>query len=81
MSAGWEITDHCCRRCFGRILRRGETVCCADCGAEAEGEPQELCACGTRFANGKPMGLRCVANPNVSADLPMQIVAIPGAAA
>ncbi len=63
---GWAITPHACRACFGRILRRGAVVRCADCGAMATGEPAALCGCGLSLA-AEPLRtrrlFRCAANP------------------
>lgn len=52
----WEIEDHICRKCGGRILRCVSPVItgggnplfrCADCGASAAGfTPEVLCWCG-----------------------------------
>jgi hypothetical protein len=62
-TAGWDITDHACRRCLGRILSRhtdgGETVVeCANCGLTAVGDPATICGCGMK--RGKYAQLRCV---------------------
>lgn len=51
----WELTDHACRRCFGRVLERvgpgegGELRAefrCAECGATATGQVEAACCCG-----------------------------------
>jgi hypothetical protein len=58
---GWKLTAHCCARCLGRILRRGDTYICACCEDTATGEVERLCACGLRPADTKsaPGGFRC----------------------
>jgi len=59
----WEITNHVCRRCLGRLLKSGLTVRCADCGATVKGAIDQLCACGVKTANGADAGMRCQPNP------------------
>lgn len=78
----WELTDHCCRACFGRVLRReaddGERLVyrCANCGAEAEGRRESvLCCCGIKLKTGADAGIRCVVNNAPSPECPSQIVA------
>jgi hypothetical protein len=61
----WEITDHVCRVCLGRVLRRdddllGSVYRCADCGEEVTGKVENLGACGVRLRTGRNAGLRCV---------------------
>lgn len=68
-TVGWELTDHLCRRCWGRLLiRNGEDgltdVRCSNCGAEAHGKEDALCCCGIE-ANGKHP-FECVRNPEKS---------------
>lgn len=51
----WEISDHLCRVCLGRVLTStgadGVTVArCSYCGNEHQGEPQSICCCGVRLA-------------------------------
>ncbi len=59
----WDISDHVCRHCMGRVLIRrsqiGVTARCADCGAEATGSVEALCACGVTLTSGANVGLRC----------------------
>jgi len=66
--AGWELTDHCCRVCLGRIVRRstpeGWRHRCADCGGVKLGRVETLCACGTKLHGGRNAGLRCRKNPD-----------------
>lgn len=46
----WELTDHACRICHGRVLarREGDRLIhrCAQCGAQVEGDHDLLCVCG-----------------------------------
>jgi hypothetical protein len=61
----WELTDHVCRICLGRVLRRydderGWVNRCADCGEERLGAISSLCVCGATLRTGKSAGLRCV---------------------
>ena len=78
----WELTDHVCRVCFGRILRRktddGERLVyrCANCGTESEGRRETvLCCCGIKLKTGTDAGIRCVVNDNRSPECPSEIVA------
>lgn len=77
----WHLTQHACRACFGRVLKRyGEdggpgTYLCSNCGAVATGRSEAaLCACGTRLRNGKDAGLRCVSNPDPRPEFPGLVV-------
>lgn len=47
MKAKYYLTDHCCKRCEGRILEQedGEKFVCADCGREGE-KHEDICYCG-----------------------------------
>ncbi len=76
----WSITPHVCSKCLGRVLVTenkdgSQTARCSNCGAEGEGGHKSICACGLKLKSGKSAGLKCVANPNRSADLPSEIVA------
>jgi hypothetical protein len=73
----WEILPHIHKSCCGRLLRRvladGTVIVrCAACGEEAA-HHGKLCWCAVGV--GKTT-LRCVANPNRSAEAPDEIVAI-----
>lgn len=70
---GWEITDHVCRVCLGRVLARRGVYRCADCGAEGHGEPASVCACGATLKPGKNAGMRCVKNEQRSPEAPQEI--------
>jgi hypothetical protein len=77
MSERWRQEPHCCRACLGRIIGRdnGAMVQCADCGLSAAGnDPSAICACGVKL--GAKVRLRCVENPNVSAEVPLLYVAV-----
>jgi hypothetical protein len=59
----FQLTDHVCRNCLGRVLRRhdldGATVVqCSNCAHEAVGEPAAICCCGIK--RGRYDRLRCV---------------------
>lgn len=78
----WELTDHICRACFGRLLRResddGErhVYRCANCGVEAEGRRESvLCCCGMKLKTGPDAGVRCIPNDQKSPECPSEIVA------
>jgi len=54
----WELLDHVCRQCLGRILYNTTTTehRCADCGARAGkgSSVDSLCACGALLTPPKP---------------------------
>jgi hypothetical protein len=81
MSEQWEITDHVCRLCFGRLLRRLDSdgkplIRCADCGTSVKGPVEALCACGAKLRNGRLAGLRCAPNSASTIEQPAQIVVV-----
>jgi len=80
MSELWALSDHVCRECLGRVLTRKvgtvRQALCADCGREANGEPDSLCCCGSKMSDGTDAGLRCVKNPDFSPTLPQQIAVV-----
>lgn len=54
----WEIADHLCRSCLGRVLVRKNadgtsTSRCSNCGTESDGDAESICCCGVR------LGARC----------------------
>lgn len=61
----YEMTDHLCRHCRGRILHDGDTLYrCAECGASVDGDDHEaLCCCGLVLADGRDARFRCVVVP------------------
>lgn len=74
----WDISDHVCRACLGRILidRKAHTARCSNCGITADDtNPRSLCACGTKLRGGQDAGIRCIRNPEPSPDFPAEIVA------
>lgn len=80
----WELTEHCCRVCFGRILRSAapgddglRRWRCACCGAEAlHHAVTSVCACGMRQRTGRDMGLRCQRNQEPRPEMPSEILAV-----
>ncbi len=81
----WLLTQHVCRSCLGRVLARtDEDVAaamhrCSDCGCEATGGVESLCACGALPA-GSRVRLRCAPNENRTAASPSEIIVIEAAA-
>lgn len=77
----WELTDHCCRVCFGRILRQpgapGERMYrCSNCGLQAQGDrPAVLCSCGMRLKGNRGGLLRCERNPDPRPEFPSEVIA------
>lgn len=77
----WQLTDHCCRVCFSRVLVREtfdhrRVYRCAGCGAEREGRsPSVICSCGMKLKTGVDAGLRCSVNPDKSPEFPAEIIA------
>lgn len=71
----WELVDHVCRICFGRLLERDGVVKCSNCGAELRGHVRDLCCCGLKLKTGKNAGIKCVRNKNISPEFPGEIVA------
>jgi hypothetical protein len=74
----WEVSNHACRCCFGRVLvrmRRSKVVevRCAECDAHRFGPVETLCCCGVEVgALGR--ALECVPNPEVSVEAPQKIM-------
>jgi hypothetical protein len=56
------LTEHCCRRCAGRVLRRptpaGAVYRCADCGFEGEGPAPDTGAAVICWCGALPAGLK-----------------------
>jgi hypothetical protein len=66
VSGGWELIDHACRHCMGRLAKRvnpdGSVVHrCCECGASVEGEHSKLCWCGAEV-RGHGSVFECVRN-------------------
>lgn len=80
MSRGaYILTNHLCRECLGRILQRidGEGAGlhrCSNCGAEASGEVESICACGMRLSDQTDLRFRCMRNPKRSPKFPAEVV-------
>ena len=81
----WQITDHACRACMGRVLVRQDTGTgrwlsrCADCGGFGEGIQRQaaitaVCACGAKQRSGKDAGHRCIQNQDIKPESPMEIM-------
>lgn len=78
VSQGWEFTDHSCRHCMGRVMRRVNengtvVVRCAECGASAVGEHDALCWCGVEV-RGHGSVFECYRNTNVSMSTPQEVL-------
>lgn len=81
----WKLTNHVCRVCFGRVLRKPDrTAFMCSCCETSETTLRDLCACGWKFNDvgsgkqkrkGVNMGVRCIKNPNRSPLSPSIIVA------
>jgi hypothetical protein len=81
----FELVDHACRICGGRILQRtlptGEQqVRCAECGQTVDVAPTartpyvSLCWCGVTFATGADAGLRCQRADQPTPERPTEVV-------
>jgi hypothetical protein len=75
--ARYEILDHVCRHCLGRIVYDPwrNLVKCVRCGVEFNGEVEGLCMCGVKAGKFNQL-LVCVKNPNKSPTSPNEIVAM-----
>lgn len=77
-SVTWAVTDHCCRYCYGRVLKRRvspiySVVRCAKCDTEVRGDEQALCWCGQNVGDRGKI-YECVRNPSVSPELPNAVL-------
>jgi hypothetical protein len=75
---GWELVDHACQHCLGRVLvrrRRGITVeaRCAECGAHSSEGIAGVCCCGAECGTVGHV-LECFRNPTVSPSLPQEVL-------
>jgi len=75
----WEFTNHVCRVCFGRVMRRqgpagGAVYRCSQCEAEAPDRVEAICTCGAAMPNGRLAGLACVLNPKPTLEQPSRVV-------
>lgn len=78
LSAGWQITNHACRHCLGRVLQRVSRsvvveVRCAECGKSEDGPVRMLCACGADCGD-LGHALECFKNPNVTDEIPHEVL-------
>lgn len=73
----WELTDHCCRACLGRLMARTDDgrrmARCSECGIEATGGVATLCWCGADTGATK-VRLRCMPNAAPSPDCPVAVM-------
>jgi len=82
---GWNLTEHVCAECFGRVLAKtgaGETIYrCACCGHHGAHKVSTVCACGMTFKRRKAsepvktIGIHCHANPNKNPASPAEFIA------
>jgi hypothetical protein len=77
-AGGWQIIDHACRHCMGRIVAGpgpdgGEMVRCTECGAEEHGAHDALCYCGVELP-GVGRAFECFRNPKQSLSVPQQVL-------
>jgi hypothetical protein len=62
----WEIVDHLCARCGGRVLMgKGKAFRCSDCGHTGSGLVETVCCCGAKSAADGEL-LRCERAPEGS---------------
>jgi hypothetical protein len=74
----WEIVDHACKHCLGRLVRseklKGSAVHrCCECGASEDGDNENLCWCGAEVL-GQGKIFECFPNPNKSPSVPQEIL-------
>lgn len=74
----WEIADHSCKVCMGRLLRRTmadgtETHRCCECGASTPGGHEKLCWCGVEV-RGHGAVFECYRNPERSEAAPQEVL-------
>lgn len=74
----WELTDHACARCFGRVLQETANGAslpkyrCAECGHIGAGTVQSICTCGVKVGSGS--GLECLRNVTPRPELPQEVL-------
>jgi len=75
----WELLDHCCQYCLGRLVQSTDettgqkTVMCVECEASAIGEHDALCCCGVE-AGALGRVLECIRNPVKSPQAPQVVL-------
>jgi hypothetical protein len=78
----YQLTDHCCRICLGRILRQIHYEHlpihkCSNCGVEViSAHVHGLCCCGMKLRNGKNANMRCIVNTKKCPEQPSEIVVV-----
>lgn len=78
----WQIIDHVCGCCFGRLLvretfDRRKVYRCTNCGLEREGKSETvLCACGLKLKTGVDMGVRCQRVDAPTPEFPSEVTAV-----
>ena len=75
---GWELIDHACHHCAGRIVKRvndeGELLHrCTNCGTEVVGKHSNLCWCGVEVGR-YGVVFECFVNPAKSLSMPQEIL-------
>lgn len=79
-SVTYELVDHACKFCFGRIAaeikdgKRTGVYRCMECGMEGRNGYKSLCCCGMTLRPGQDAGLRCIRNADQTAEFPSEIV-------
>lgn len=77
----WQITDHVCSECMGRVLIRMDgdqagLIRCSMCAREGSGDVESVCACGGRIDPAVDVGFRCAPNHHRSFEQPYEIVVV-----
>jgi len=75
---GWELVDHACRHCMGRVLVRTHKgipleARCAECGARADAGHAEICCCGAECGRAGFV-LECFRNPEITPAVPQEVL-------
>lgn len=71
----YELTEHACRYCLGRVVRSGDLFRCASCKAQTMGAAAGICGCGTPVPKWfKSARMTCAPNPTPSPASPSEIV-------
>ncbi len=72
----WDLVDHCCRHCLGRVIRQGPQYRCASCGANTMARVSDICGCGIKPTRAKPSvgGFHCSRNPKPGGQFPQEII-------
>jgi hypothetical protein len=64
---GWQIADHVCRECLGRLLFRAvdnqTEVICANCEERGFGDVEDFCWCGWDCGDFGKRVFECFRNP------------------